>query len=285
MGLLNELFILATNKLKEVMNKSEVTQDIKPTSNVATNKEVGDFLAGFGDKHQDVLNPVSTHSLDRAKFYAEYKKVFRSIKQSNVDCLEAIFDIFDRYYEDIKDTEKKAYMLATVRHEVGPDMIPIEENMNYTAGRICQVWPSRFKSAAEAAPYAHNPEKLANNVYGNRLGNGPPSSGDGYRYRGRGIGAQFTGKVNYIKFGKLFGVDLVNNPKLAVDLNLGAKILYKGSIEGLFTGRSLSHYITKDKTDYINARRVVNADVAANGSKIARDAEKFYNILTKVRIS
>lgn len=67
------------------------------------------------------------------------------------------------------------------------------ENMNYKAARICAVWPSRFHSVAEAAPYAGNPEKLANRVYANRMGNGPPESGDGYRNRGCGA-LQHTGQ-------------------------------------------------------------------------------------------
>jgi putative chitinase len=221
--------------------------------------------------------------INRKIFFDEYKKEFsKNVKQSVVDCLDAIFNVFDKHDDEpIRKNEKRAYMLATVRHEVGADMIPIVENMNYSAKRIMQVWPSRFKSLKEAAPYANNPEKLGNNVYGNRLGNGPESSGDGYRYRGRGIGAQFTGKENYIKFGRLFGVELESNPDLAVDLRLGAEILYKGSTEGLFTGVSLSKYITKCCTDYVNARRVINADVARNGKKIAADAIKFERILKK----
>lgn len=217
--------------------------------------------------------------IDKKIFYIEYRKKFGKLKQSAVDCLDAIIDEFNSHAEHERDIEKKAYMLATVRHEVGPAMLPIVENMNYTAKRITQVWPSRFKTIASAKPYAHNPQALANNVYGNRLGNGPASSGDGYRYRGRGIGAQFTGKVNYIKFGKIFDVDLVGNPELAVDLKLGAKILYLGSMKGLFTGVSLDNYINKFKVDYVNARRVINADVGRNGARIAADAKKFEAIL------
>jgi len=219
--------------------------------------------------------------INRKIFFEEYKKEFnlKSLKQSVVDCLDAIFDEFDKH--EGTQIEKLAYMLATVRHEVGADLVPIVENMNYSAGRIVQVWPSRFKSVKEAAHFAHNPAALGNNVYGNRLGNGPASTGDGYRYRGRGIGAQFTGKENYIRFGKLFNVDLVGNPELATDLQLGAKILFKGSMEGLFTGRKLSDYINDNKVDYVNARAVVNADVKRNGSKIASEAEKFNRILSK----
>lgn len=219
--------------------------------------------------------------INKQVFFNEYRKEFGKFKQSAVNCLDAIIDEFDSHAEHDRDIEKKAYMLATVRHEVGEDLVPIVENMNYTAKRIMQVWPSRFKSLASAELYAHRPELLANEVYGNRLGNGPSVSGEGYKYRGRGIGAQFTGKENYIKFGKLFNVDLVNKPELATDLKLGAKILYLGSMNGLFTGVDLDKYITATKVDYVNARRVINADVGRVGASIAEDAKKFERILNK----
>lgn len=223
--------------------------------------------------------------IDKPKFYDAYRKQFGTLKQSTVDTLDAIIDVFNQNSSLEKDTEKKAYMLATVRHECGPDMKPIIENLNYTsASRIAQVWPSRF-SVASAQEYVRNPEKLANNVYANRLGNGNAASGDGFKYRGRGIGAQFTGRVNYEKFSKLFNVDLVNKPELALDLNLGAKILYKGCIEGLFTGVSLSNYIQSSGVDYKNARRVVNADVGLNGNRIAAEANKFEKILNASLVS
>lgn len=219
--------------------------------------------------------------IDKKLFYDNYRKEFGPVKQSVVDCCDAIIDEFNKHQERERDIEKKAYMLATVRHEVGAGMVPIVENMNYTARRITQVWPSRFPTLASAQPYAHNPRKLANKVYGGRLGNEKDGTddNDGFDYRGRGIGAQFTGKNQYEKWGRIFGVDLVNNPELATDLKLGAKILYKGSIEGLFTGVSLSKYINNDRVDYVNARRVVNADVGRNGERIARDARKFERVL------
>lgn len=215
--------------------------------------------------------------INKAKFYNAYRAKFGSLKQSTVDTLEAIIDEFNQH-SDLR-LDHAAYMLATVKHEVGNDMVPIVENMNYSAKRIMQVWPSRFKTLNDATQYAHNPEKLGNNVYANRLGNGDSKSGDGYRYRGRGIGAQFTGKVNYEKFGKMLNIDLVGNPDLAMDLGVGAKVLYVGSTQGLFTGVGLTKYINNNKKDYINARRVVNADVGLNGAKIAREAEKFEDIL------
>lgn len=104
-----------------------------------------------------------------------------------------------------------AHFMAQVLHETGGFTIVIE-NMNYRAERIVQVWPSRFKTVAAAAPFAHNPEKLANKVYGGRMGNN--QSGDGFKFIGRGL-MQITGRDSYAKFGRLLNVDLVGDPDLA----------------------------------------------------------------------
>lgn len=85
----------------------------------------------------------------------------------------------------------------------------VEENLRYSAARIAQVWPSRFpKGEKEAQLYAWNPTKLANRVYANRNGNGDEASGDGYRFRGRGL-LQITGRSNYARIGKALGLDLI----------------------------------------------------------------------------
>lgn len=98
--------------------------------------------------------------------------------------------------------------LGQVLHESGM-LERLEENLNYSAERMTQVWPSRFPTVASAQPYARNPEALANKVYAGRLGNVLP--GDGYRYRGRGL-LQVTGLANYAALAKVLGVDLVGNP-------------------------------------------------------------------------
>jgi putative chitinase len=172
--------------------------------------------------------------------------------------------------------EKLAYALATVRHEVGPNMLPIIENMNYSAKRMMQVWPSRFPTLASAKPYANNPQALGNKVYGGRLGNG---MFDGYKFRGRGIGAQITGYDSYKKYGDLLGIDMVSNPDLAMDLDIGAKILVLGFTDYPFTGYKISNSINNSKVDFLNARRTVNADVVRVGHSIANDANKFLKIL------
>ncbi len=75
----------------------------------------------------------------------------------------------------------------------------LEEDLNYTASRLCQVWPSRFPNPETAASCALQPEILAGRVYANRLGNGNEASGDGWRFRGRGL-MQITGRTNYELF-------------------------------------------------------------------------------------
>lgn len=98
-----------------------------------------------------------------------------------------------------------AALLAQAGHE-SCGFTRMEEGLFYkTADRLCQVWPSRFPTAASATPYCRNPEALANKVYANRMGNGPPESGDGYRFRGYGP-FQLTGRDNHTAFGDAIGM-------------------------------------------------------------------------------
>jgi putative chitinase len=120
-----------------------------------------------------------------------------------------------------------------------------EENLNYTAERIHEVWPSRFPTVAAAAPYAHNPQALAEKVYGGRNGNSAP--GDGWRYRGRGPG--LTGKANYAA--ALTGHDLVANPDLAADPALTPLIL-----AGYWGARGLNDFADRD--DLLAVSRGIN---------------------------
>jgi len=93
----------------------------------------------------------------------------------------------------------------------------LEENLFYaTPARIAAVWPSRFRSPAEAVPYARNPERLANTVYANRIGNGPEASGDGWRFRGRGL-KQLTGRANYAAAAAALGRPYGEQPALVAE--------------------------------------------------------------------
>lgn len=107
-----------------------------------------------------------------------------------------------------------AHIMAQVSHECGAGH-DVVENMNYTASRMTQVWPSRFQSIESAQPFAGNPRALANKVYNGRMGNAPGSD-DGYNFRGRG-GSQTTGREGYERVAKATGIDVVNHPELLID--------------------------------------------------------------------
>jgi len=104
---------------------------------------------------------------------------------------------------------------------------PRSENMNYRVSTLQRVWPNRFggdagKRKAETL-VAGGPPAIANSVYGNRMGNGPAESGDGFRYRGRGL-IQITGTDNYRTYGGKAGVDIYNNADMANDPTVATKI-------------------------------------------------------------
>jgi putative chitinase len=119
-----------------------------------------------------------------------------------------------------KTALRLAHFMAQVLHETGGLTILVE-NMNYRAERLMQVWPKRFPTLASAKPFAHNPEALANHVYGGRMGN--VKKGDGWRFVGRGM-LQITGRESYEKYGKALKIDLAGNPDLAVDSKWALKI-------------------------------------------------------------
>jgi putative chitinase len=125
--------------------------------------------------------------------------------------------VFERY--GFTNATIVAQFMAQVSLECGAGT-EVVENLNYTAQRMCQVWPSRFPNINAAVPYAHNPRLLANKVYNGRMGNAL-NSNDGWNYRGRG-GTQTTGKEGYqtlqaalAKFN--IHLDLLNNPDLVND--------------------------------------------------------------------
>jgi len=108
-----------------------------------------------------------------------------------------------------------AHFFGQCAHESGNFKV-FSENLNYSADGLSKIFKKYFPSVAVATPYARKPEKIANKVYANRMGNGPESSGDGWKYRGRGP-IQLTGKDNYTAFAADIGrPDVVTNPDLVV---------------------------------------------------------------------
>ena len=113
---------------------------------------------------------------------------------------------------NITNNLRLAHFLAQCGHESG-GFRAVQENLNYSAKGLATTFKKYFLTEAAAGPYARNPQKIASKVYGGRMGNGPESTGDGYKYRGRGY-IQLTGKQNYTNFAKFIGEDTVNNPDL-----------------------------------------------------------------------
>lgn len=133
---------------------------------------------------------------------------------------------------EINTPQRIAAFLAQTSHESGGYTM-LTENLNYKAATLAACWPNRFaemgpnkkpKKDAKGAliptkvalSIEKKPELIANMVYSSRMGNGPPQSGEGWKYRGRGA-KQLTGKDNYKRCGEALGVDLLGNPDLLLE--------------------------------------------------------------------
>lgn len=127
---------------------------------------------------------------------------------------QTIADYAEEYGLDTK--QKEAMFLAQCGHETA-GFTRFTENLNYSADGLLRVFP-RYFNKQTAQQYARNPEAIANHVYANRMGNGDEPSGDGWKYRGRGI-IQVTGKKNYQSFQSWFG-EMVTPESLATDMDL-----------------------------------------------------------------
>lgn len=132
--------------------------------------------------------------------HADYRRAFRVVDQT--------FPAFD-----IDTVVRAQHFFGQVLHETAGLTVMVE-NLNYSAARLREVWPSRFPTQESADLYAHNPEQLANRVYGGRLGN--TAAGDGWRYIGRGL-LQITGRENYAIVGRELGIPLEADPLKAID--------------------------------------------------------------------
>lgn len=202
--------------------------------------------------------------MDRAKFFGAVRaSVFGGkLSQTQVDGVNAILDEWDS--RGLTDDRWLAYILATPVIETGAKFQPISENLNYSAAGLVKTFPKYFTPQI-AVSYERNPVKIANRAYANRMGNGDEASGDGWKYRGRGL-CQITGHDNY----KLFGI--VDDPDKALEMGPAVRIMLDGMINGRFTGKKLADYFTTTKTDWTNARRIINgldraADIAAYAKK------------------
>jgi putative chitinase len=115
----------------------------------------------------------------------------------------ALAHVLDRY--EVNTVPRVAAFIAQTAHE-SANYTALKENLNYNAASLNRIWPKRFPPDVAAA-YAHDPEKIANRAYCDRMGNGSESSGDGWKFHGRGL-IQLTGRDLYEKFATEIGKEL-----------------------------------------------------------------------------
>lgn len=110
----------------------------------------------------------------------------------------------------VYSTFRKAAFLSQIGYE-SIWFTHVEENLNYSPEALVHTWPAHFPDLVSTTGYARNPEKIANKVYANRMGNGDESSGDGWKFRGRGL-LQLTGKDNYTAYSAASRHDCIIDP-------------------------------------------------------------------------
>jgi len=135
--------------------------------------------------------------------------------------------------------------LAQCGHESGGFKL-VQENLNYGAKGLLGIFKKYFPTEEKAKLYERKPEKIANLVYGSRMGNGPEPSGDGYKFRGRGY-IQLTGKDNYTAFGKAINEDIAINPdKVATNYALlsAAWFFHKNGLHKIADGGATDAVVT-----------------------------------------
>ena len=136
--------------------------------------------------------------------------------------------ILDLY--EVNTKLRLAHFFSQISHESG--LKPIAENLNYSAQGLIQTF-SKYFTTTEAINFANQPEKIANRVYANRMGNGEEKSGDGWKYRGRGF-IQITGKINYFQLANDTDLDCLKNPDLLLqEANAMISALWFWNLKGL----------------------------------------------------
>jgi putative chitinase len=175
-----------------------------------------------------------------------------SVLKNFVDPINNVIKEFE-----INTPDRISMFLAQIGHESG-GLTKLHENLNYKPARLLQIFPKYFR---DVDPEDYNtPEKIANRVYSDRMGNGDEDSGDGYRFRGRGA-VQLTGRSNYTACGKDLGVDLESNPD------------YLETPEGAI--RSAAWFWDQhDLNDYADKKDVTTVTKKINGGTIGLQERK-----------
>ena len=126
----------------------------------------------------------------------QIRRIMTNAKSANISAFVNAFNMYSDQF-GINNKCRLVHFISQVAVESN-QLNAMEENLNYSADGLMKTWPSRF-DAGKAKAYARQPEKIANYVYANRMGNGDEASGDGWRYRGRGL-IMLTGRSQYLNY-------------------------------------------------------------------------------------
>lgn len=150
---------------------------------------------------------------------------------------------------EITTLQRTCAFMAQCAHE-SMHFTRLKENLNYSDNGLLRVFPKYFPTAEIAKQFQYKPVEIANRVYSNRMGNGPEESGDGWKFRGRGL-IQLTGKNNYTKCSQDISLDIVNNPDLLLSVGGAVK-----SALWFWKKNNLNQYA--DKEDIVGMTKVIN---------------------------
>lgn len=226
----------------------------------ATRKAVKDFPDETQTVEETKPNLTGAISLDVIKtLFPKHK--------DQAALTDALNSVLPKY--NIKTKDQIACFLGQCGHESAGFSVLVE-NLNYSADGLCKTWPKRF-TVATAGAYNRNPEKIANKVYCDRMGNGSEASGDGWKYRGRGC-IQLTGKDNYTKFAKSCGK------------SLDEAVAYCETLEGAIASGAffwkenrLSERFIDNKFDFVGLTKAING-----GTIGINDRQHHYDIAKKL---
>ena len=132
----------------------------------------------------------------------------------NPDWLPWLQKTCDRY--SINNVNRQSAFLGQCMHESNSFKV-LQENLHYSANGLKSIWGSRVPTNEIADKYANHPDLIANKVYANRMGNGDEESGDGWKYRGRGV-IQCTGKDLYKTLSNALNIDLISDPDMLLEM-------------------------------------------------------------------
>lgn len=191
-------------------------------------------------------------------------KTKQSVLQQYVDPLVDVCD----YYEITGSHQRLACFLAQISHESG-GFNAVKENLNYGAKGLRTTFGKYFPTDELARQYERQPQKIANRVYANRMGNGPESSGDGWQFCGRGL-IQLTGRDNYTRF------------STALDISIDECVAYMETPAGacssagwFWDNNGLNNYC--DRGDFVGLTKRING-----GTIGLEDRKHHYEVALKV---